>query len=230
MDEPVQIDHLIHHVTELHPQGDALVHLADAVTVSERIGDVTDQLVHHFVNAARAAGATWSEIGASMGVTRQAVQKRFVPRPTEPEALDAAVSGRSTPRAQAVVAAAQEEARALGHNYIGTEHLVLGLLSQPESLGAQVLAERVTPQALRAAMSEALGPPAGQLLDRAPYTPRAKRALELTVEAADRLRHDYIGTEHILLGVLAEGLGIGARVLGDLGVDQHAVEEWLAAR
>src|SRR4051794_23858585 len=132
MAEPVRIDDLIHHVTGLHPDGDPLVRLSDAVSVSERVGDVADQLVNHFVNAARDAGATWAEIGKSMGVTRQAVQKRFVPKPAELHPLDAASYSKFTPRAQAVVVAGQEEARAARHNYVGTEHLVLGLLSQPE--------------------------------------------------------------------------------------------------
>lgn len=230
MDEPVRLDDLINSVTGLHPDGDALTHLSEAIAMSEAIGDVADQLVEYFVDAARKAGATWAEIGAAMGVTRQAAQKRFVPKPADAGGLDPAAYDRFTPRARAVIAASQEEAHAAGHDYLGTEHIVLGLLRQPEGLAAKFLSEKMTPEQLRAAISEVLGPRGDTVPKQVSYTPRGKRSIELSIQEAQRLGHEYVGTEHLLLGVLAEQHGVGAKVLLGLGIELRGVEEWLASR
>ncbi|MEV6826019.1 Clp protease N-terminal domain-containing protein [Amycolatopsis sp. NPDC051102] len=230
MDEPVTIDDLVGRVKRMHADDDPLVHLADAIAVSERIGDVADQLVGYFVEAARTAGVTWADIGKTMGVSRQAVQKRFVPKTAPMVTLDAATFAGFTPRARAIIVAAEEEARTAGHDYLGTEHLVLGLLAQPEGLAAKFLSEKTTPEQLRTAMVQVFGPRVGEVPEQLPYTPRGKRAIELSVQEAQRLGHDYVGTEHILLGVLVERFGVGAQVLRELGVEQRDVEEWLAAR
>jgi hypothetical protein len=198
--------------------------------MSEFIGDVADQLVGHFVEAARRDGVIWAEIGGTLGVSRQAAHKRFVPRPPAAGAIEAAVYDRFTPRARAVMTASQEEARAAGHDYLGTEHIVLGLLSQPEGLAGKFLAEKTTPEQLRAAMQEVLGPPRDTLPENIPLTSRARRALLLSGQEAQRLGHDYVGTEHLLLGVLAEEHGVGGQVLIGLGVDRRGAEEWLVAR
>jgi ATP-dependent Clp protease ATP-binding subunit ClpA len=158
MEEPMRIDDLINRVTALHPDGAPLVHLSDAIAQSKLIEEMSDQLVEHFVDAARKAGATWAEIGGTMGITRQAVQKRFVPSPAGFSAPLAVATDRFTLRARAVIAASEEEARTARHNYVGTEHIVLGLLSQPEGLAAKALAEKTTPEQLRAAMTGAFGP------------------------------------------------------------------------
>ncbi|WP_322767458.1 Clp protease N-terminal domain-containing protein [Frankia sp. Cr1] len=230
MDEPVTLDGLVNHVTRLHPEGDALAHLSEAVGVSEQMGDVADQMVGHFVDAARKSGMTWAEIGRSMGVSRQAAQKRFIPRSAATGELDAAAYDRFSPRARAVIAASQEEARAAGHDYLGTEHIVLGLLSQPEGLAGKFLSEKTTPEQLRAAMSEVLGPRRENVPEYIPYTSRGKRSIELSVQEAQQLGHDYVGTEHLLLGVLADQHGVGTQVLLRLGVDQTGTKEWLAAQ
>jgi hypothetical protein len=227
MDEPMTLGDLVDMVTSRHPDGDALECLSEAVSVSEQIGGLADQLVGHFVDVARKAGLTWAEIGGVLGVTRQAAQKRFVPKVAALGTLDATVYDRFTPRARAVITASAEEARAAGHGYLGTEHIVLGLLSQPEGLAAKYLEQKTTPEQLRAAMGEALGPRSDTVPEDLPYTPRGKRAVELSVQEAQRLGHGYVGTEHLLLGVLAEGHGIGAKILLGLGVEQQGVEEYL---
>ena len=230
MDDPMTLGDLVDTVTNRHPDGDALARLSEAVTISEQIGEVADRLVGYFVDAARKAGATWAEIGSAMGVTRQAAQKRFVLKVGAMGTLDTEIFERFTPRARAVMTASEQEARAAGHEYLGTEHIVLALLSQPEGLAGKYLAERTTPEQLREAMSPVLGPRSDDPLpEQLPDTPRGKRAVELSVQEAERLGHDYVGTEHLLLGVLAEGLGVGAKVLLDLGIDKQGVEEWLAA-
>jgi hypothetical protein len=229
MDEPITLGDLVDKVTRRHPDGDALECLSEAVSMSEQIGGLADQLVGHFVDAARKAGLTWAEIGGVLGVTRQAAQKRFVLKAAALGTLDATVYDRFTPRALAVITASEQEARAAGHGYLGTEHIVLGLLSQPEGLAGKYLAGKTTPEQVRAAMAEVIGPQSDTLPEQLPYTPRGKRAVELSVREAQRLGHDYVGTEHLLLGVLTEGHGIGAKVLIDLGVEPHGVEEFLAA-
>jgi ATP-dependent Clp protease ATP-binding subunit ClpA len=122
---------------------------------------------------------------------------------------------RFTDRARTSVVLAQEEARLLGHEYIGTEHILLGLLREGEGVGAKVLvAMGVRLDTVRADVEEIIGrgaeaPPPGHI----PFTPRAKKVLELSLREALHLGHNYIGTEHILLGILREGEGVAAQVL-----------------
>ncbi len=209
-----------------------LQHLADAVALADRLGELADHLIGHFVDQARKAGATWTDIGQSMGVSKQAAQKRFVPKSADTRgSLDAGPFGRFTERARHVIVASQEEARAAGHDYLGTEHLVLGLLSEPDALAGRALAEQgITPEQIRAAMTVVLGPARDNVPEYIPYTPRAKKVLELTVREALRLGHNYVGTEHLVLGVLAEEEGVGAKTLVGLGLDRDKAEEWMLAQ
>ena len=126
---------------------------------------------------------------------------------------------RFTDQARRVVVLAQDEARMLGHNYIGTEHILLGLLSEGEGLAAQALrALEITLEAAREQVSE-IGEGTGQPADHIPFTPRTKKVLELSLREALHLGDNYIGTEHILLGLIREGDGVGAQVLVRLGAD-----------
>jgi ATP-dependent Clp protease ATP-binding subunit ClpC len=126
---------------------------------------------------------------------------------------------RFTERARRVVVLAQEEASALNHNHIGTEHLLLGLVRDGEGVAARALQElEISLDAVREQVEEIIGrgkhEPAGGHI---PFTPRAKKVLELSLREARQLGHDYIGTEHILLGIIREGDGVGAQVLVNLG-------------
>jgi hypothetical protein len=142
---------------------------------------------------------------------------------------------RFTDRARRVVVLAQEEARLLNHNYIGTEHILLGLIHEGEGVAAEAL-ERigVSLEAVRGEVERIIGrgldPPAGHI----PFTPRAKKVLELSLREALQLGDDYIGSEHILLGLLREGDGVAAQVLTRLGADlgrvRQQVTEILAVR
>ncbi|WP_444950175.1 Clp protease N-terminal domain-containing protein [Micromonospora ureilytica] len=223
----VKLDDLIQAIKKAHT--DALDQLTDAVIAGDHLGEVADHLIGHFVDQARRSGASWTDIGRSMGVTKQAAQKRFVPKATDAAALDPnAGFGRFTPRARNVVMASQEEARANGNAEIGPGHLVLGLLAEPEGLAARVIAGRgATAEAVREAVGAVLPPRAEQVPDLIPYDARAKKALELTFREALRLGHNYIGTEHILLALLEQEDGAG--VLTNLGLDKAAVEGDLAA-
>jgi|HubBroStandDraft_2_1064218.scaffolds.fasta_scaffold119294_2 ATP-dependent Clp protease ATP-binding subunit ClpC len=127
---------------------------------------------------------------------------------------------RFTERARRVIVLAQEEARALEHNYIGTEHLLLGLLADGEGIGAQALqAMGLSLEETRGRVLEMVRPGKKPLLGHIPFTPRAKKSLELSLREALQLGDNYIGTEHILLGMLREGSGVAAQVLNQLGVD-----------
>src|ERR1700733_11787683 len=122
---------------------------------------------------------------------------------------------RFTNRARHVVVLSQEEARRLNHNYIGTEHILLGLLGKPESVAGQVLASfGLTRDGVRVEVEQAIGlgknAPSGHI----PFTPRAKKTLELSLREALAIKHNYIGTEHILLGLIKEGDAVADQILG----------------
>ena len=129
-----------------------------------------------------------------------------------------------TDRARRVVVLAQEEARMLNHNYIGTEHILLGLIHEGEGVAAEALnGVGISLDEVRQQVEEMVGPgrisPSGQI----PFTPRAKMVLELSLRESLHMSHNYIGTEHILLGLLREGKGVAAKVLVKLGADLNRV-------
>jgi hypothetical protein len=131
---------------------------------------------------------------------------------------------RFTDRARTVVVLAQEEARTLGHGHIGTEHLLLGLIAEPTGVASVSLDELgYSLDGIRAAVGAALGHSTATSPGRIPFAPRAKKVLELSLREALQLGHNYIGTEHILLGLLAEGEGLGAQILAAGGPGLDAV-------
>jgi ATP-dependent Clp protease ATP-binding subunit ClpC len=135
-----------------------------------------------------------------------------------------------TERARRVVVLAQEEARMLNHDYIGTEHILLGLIHEGEGAAAKALnGIGISLEQVRQQVEEIIGSgrisPSGQI----PFTPRAKKVLELSYREALHLRHSYIGTEHILLGLLREGDGVAAQVLVKLGADLDRVRQQVIA-
>ncbi|MFC6067226.1 Clp protease N-terminal domain-containing protein [Streptomyces ochraceiscleroticus] len=223
---PVRLDDLIDAIKKVHT--DALDQLTDAVLAADHLGDVADHLIGHFVDQARRSGASWTDIGKSMGVTKQAAQKRFVPKGPATSDLDPNEGfGRFTPRARNVVVTSQNETKAAGHTEIRTGHLILGLLAEPEGLAMKAIAAQgTTPEALREAVTAAL-PPAtgGDVPALIPFDAAAKKALELTFREALRLGHNYIGTEHVLLALLEQEDGEG--VLTGLGITKEATEEWV---
>jgi ATP-dependent Clp protease ATP-binding subunit ClpA len=133
---------------------------------------------------------------------------------------------RFTDRARRVVVLAQDEARTLAHNYIGTEHLLLGLIHEGEGVAARALESLgISLAAVRQQVEEIIGHGQGQQQGHIPFTPRAKKVLELSLREAQQLGHTYIGTEHILLGLIREGEGVAAQVLVKLGADLNRVRE-----
>jgi ATP-dependent Clp protease ATP-binding subunit ClpA len=133
---------------------------------------------------------------------------------------------RYTDRARRVVVLAQEEARRLNHNYIGTEHILLGLIHEGEGVAARALESLgIGLQAVRQQVEEIIGPGQQPLSGHYPFTPRVNKALELASREALQLGHNYIGTEHILLGLIREGEGVAAQVLAKLGADLNRVRQ-----
>lgn len=133
---------------------------------------------------------------------------------------------RFTERARNVLRLAQIEAQGLGHNYLGTEHLLLGLLAEREGLAARILTELgVEQDKLRSAVETIVGRGTGQVHGEMGLTPRAKKVIELAVDEAQRLRHDYVGTEHLLLGIMREGEGVACGVLESQGVSLTRVRD-----
>jgi hypothetical protein len=220
---PIRLDDLIDAIKKT--DDDSLQQLSSAVVAGEHLGEVADHLIGHFVDQARRNGASWAEIGRSMGVTKQAVQKRFVPK--DQGELDPGQGfSRFTPRARSVVMAAHNEATSAGNREIVPGHLVLGLLAEPEGLAVLIL------QKLGAGVEDVRG--AVVLPDRVegaptlvPYGTEARKALELTYREALRLGHNYIGTEHVLLALLEQEDGTGP--LAGLGVTKPTVEGEVAS-
>lgn len=133
---------------------------------------------------------------------------------------------RFTERARKVVVRAQDEARFLKQNYIGTEHILLGLIDEKEGIAARVFYElNITFENIRSAVKEVVTEGTSESYEHIPFTPRAKKVLELSLREALQMGHNYIGTEHILLGLLREGEGVAARVLNSMGITLDNVKE-----
>ncbi len=223
---PVRLDDLIDVITRVHDQ--PLDQLTDAVLAAEALGEVADHLIGHFVDQARRSGASWTDIGKCMGVTKQAAQKRFVPKsPTDAEAMDPnAGFQRFTPRARAAIVEAQNRAHTARNTEISPAHLVLGLIADPTSLASRLLADQgLDAEAVENAIT--LPAPADTVPALIPFDARARKALELTFRQALRLGHNYIGTEHLLLALYNDEHDDD--VLHRLGVDIDRFERELRA-
>jgi ATP-dependent Clp protease ATP-binding subunit ClpA len=221
---PVRLDEMINAIKRVHPE--VLDQLADAVLAAEHLGEIADHLIGHFVDQARRSGASWTDIGKSMGVTKQAAQKRFVPR-AEATALDPEQGfERFTPRARNAVVAAQNAAHEAANSEITPDHLLLGVLGDPAAL-ATVLLDRQQVDAKAVSAAIKLPPGGREPAELIPFSGPARKALELTFREALRLGHNYIGTEHLLLALLELEGGDGP--LHRSGIDKERVESDLIA-
>jgi hypothetical protein len=229
-DFPVPLDHLIAYVKVLHPDGGALERLGDAVLVAERLDEQSDALIGHFVDQARVSGASWSQIGASMGVSKQAAQQRFVTR--DELVPEGKLFSRFTPRSRIALAAAGELATSAGRDAVDRAHLAAGLLAAPDGIAEKAVHRLgVTDERYYAALGT--GPAAGGsdpdpgAMRELRFTEGAKAVLRAALKAALRLGHNYIGTEHLLLGVVAADDELAER-LAALGLDAELVERAVA--
>ena len=209
------------------PDDEPLGRLSTAAALMREVGDTADAALGYFVDQARRSGRSWSEIGDALGVSKQAAQQRHGLRlggiPVTFE--------RFTERAKSVVAASEAAARDLGHGYIGTEHLLLAQYAEPDGLGAQALVEAGLPaEAVRSSIVDRVGEGPGTGDERPPFTPRAVEALKEALAVALELGHNYIGTEHLLLGVSRIEAGLAAIILREGGVDDDALRTKLMAK
>jgi Clp amino terminal domain, pathogenicity island component len=229
---PVRLDNLIAYVRSLHPDGGPLDHLVDAVVAANRLEEQADALIGYFVDQARASGASWSEIGASMGVSKQAVQKRFVMKDDDLVPQGKAFS-RFAPRARGAVAAAGQLAASAGQEEVDVPYLAAGLLAEPDGLAARAIHTLgVTDEAVYRAVGA--GPARGDGYDLNPaalrelrFSEAARQVLRQALKAALRLGHNYIGTEHLLLGVVTAA-GPVADSLAAAGLTPGLVEKAVA--
>jgi ATP-dependent Clp protease ATP-binding subunit ClpA len=226
---PVSLDDLITYVKTLTPEGGPLDNLSDAVSVGAGLDEKSDALIGHFVDAARRSGASWSQIGTSMGVTKQAAQKRFVAQ------WESAEFSRFTQRLRNVLAAAGRIAAASGAGAIDATHLAAGLLSEPDGLAAKLIhGAGLTDEQVLAALD--IGPAAAavgggreagpEALRQLRFTEAGRAALRGVLKQALRLGHNYLGTEHLLLGILLARGDAGQRLAG-LGLTAGLAEREL---
>jgi ATP-dependent Clp protease ATP-binding subunit ClpA len=230
---PIPLDNLITYVKTLHPDGRPLDNLSDAVAVSARLDEQSDALIGYFVDQARRSGASWSEIGTSMGVSKQAAQKRFVPRLNADELVpEGQLFSRFTPRSRSTLAAAAQVAAGAGTGAIEDSHMVVGLLAEPDGIAAKILHDHgLSDEQICAAFGLQ---PAGGGRDSDPaalrtlqFADSGKAVLTGTLKSVLRLGHNYVGTEHLLIGVLMAD-GDAARTLAGLGVTVELTEAALA--
>jgi ATP-dependent Clp protease ATP-binding subunit ClpA len=220
---PVSLDELIAYVKTMNPRGGPLGNLSDAVSVGGDLDEKSDALIGHFVDQARRSGASWSQIGASMGVSKQAAQKRFVTQ------WESAEFSRFTQRSRNVLAAAARIAAGAGAEATGDAHLAAGLLSEPDGLAAKAIhgAGLADDRVLAALHLEPAAGGAGgagdEALRRLRFTEAGRAALRGALKEAIRLGHNYIGTEHLLLGILF-ARGDAGQCLGGLGVTAGLAE------
>lgn len=224
----IRLDDLIAAIRKVHD--DELDQLSSAMVAAEHLGDVADHLIGHFVDQARRSGASWTDIGRAMGVTKQAARKRFQPKGPEDGAdLDASQGfARYTDEAKAVVVAAHQAALDADSGEVGAPHLVLGLLAAPGSAAAAaVVAAGASLEGLRQAGTAALPPAVDEPPSLVPYDAAARKALEVAFREALRLGDDDVDVEHVLLALLETEPEGG--LLARLGLDKAAVEGHLLA-
>jgi hypothetical protein len=222
--QPLEIEQLVDLVEDNAADGTRLDHLTEAVRVADGLNVMADQLIGHFVDRARDTGASWAEIGSALGVSKQAVQKRFVAKraPRESKGLFT----RFDDDARSVALDAMEQAREAGHDRIQTGHIVLALIEPPQGLPAMTIeSQGVSLEQVRESMRVILGPAQGTVSGHLPFAADAKKVLELALREAIRTRSRVIRPEHILLGVLRDQKSPAVVCLAGLGVDRRKIEK-----
>lgn len=225
-DEPPTSEQLAALVHARTPHGSADARLRAAIALGHELAESGDALVGRFVAEARAAGMSWSEVGGLFGTSKQAAQKRYGPAEAEPGGWP----GRWTPAARVALDHAGEQARELGHNFVGSEHLLLGLLAVREGIAAHVLADLGITR--HSVLSEGClgGPSEPRPYDCLGVMPRLKQALEHAARIAGTLGHRIANTEHLLAGILAVPDALAVEILNRHGVSADDARAALAQR
>jgi hypothetical protein len=197
------------------PGQDELAQLSQASQTVADLEKTSDALLGHFVDQCRRSGHSWSEISGALGVSKQAAHKRF--------SLDLQSFERFTDRARNVLVQSEEEAHRLGHGFVGTEHLLLALFESPDGLAAQLLGEAgITRPIVEAQVVALIKPGTASEERKLPFTPRAKAVVRNAMHEALQLGHNYVGTEHLLLGLFTDEDAVAAKVLVELGASLDA--------
>ncbi|ADB31563.1 Clp domain protein [Kribbella flavida DSM 17836] len=207
---------------------DVLAQLATASSTITDLNATSDAALGYFVDRARGAGKSWVEISAVLGVSKQAAHKRFAD--AWPGKLDLE---RFTLRTKVVIQAASGIARERGQSFVGTEHLLLGLFTEPQSVATLLMTEAgLTEHDVLAAIDAEVPPSAGGepgATKELPMTPRASHVIGQAAEQALLLGHNYIGTEHLLLAFYQYPDGVAAKVLIQLGLTEQAARDGVRA-
>jgi hypothetical protein len=234
-----ELNDLVETVGDRCPSGTELDRLRAASEVAREVGRLGEDLVTHYVDEARASGASWSDIGDVLGVTRQGAHQRHHDR-ERPERWWRFDGGRFTQRARSAVRAAIDEAREADNAFVGTEHILLGILDVPGNLAITVIeGAGITTKGLRDVVTSRVLPPetepppgtrggrgrrrghGGPPRRRIPFTPQGRRVFDVSVGEALALGHNYIGCEHLLLAVaVTDGIAAEALKAVDLDVDR----------
>ncbi|MFF1920073.1 Clp protease N-terminal domain-containing protein [Streptomyces sp. NPDC058221] len=213
----ISLADLIARLDEELTGADELARISEARLRAQTLSDLGDQLIDHYVSQAKQTGASWTEIGDAIGVSKQAAQQRHAPGPFE----------RYTNLNRHIIVLAQEAARTHKHGFIGTEHILLGLLGEPQGLAYEVLTAKAgSEQRIRDAVEEAM-PPAGEkaLRGHIAFRPESKEAIEQARRASNDLGHDWVGTEHTLLGLIRAEESPAAQILRTLGFTPDELRE-----
>jgi predicted transcriptional regulator len=196
-----------------------LMQLEAASRRAAELDELGDALLNHFVDRSRRSGYTWAEIGRHLGVTRQAAQKRFVDSVGGSITLEPFTS-----RAREALDRAEGVASSLNHNYVGTEHQLLALFDIEDGLAAKALAKlSITRKAVEKGIIDRVGKGTEEVADSQPFTPRARKVLEEAINASVDLGHNYVGTEHLLLGLYRGQEGLAKQILEQLGAKPDMV-------
>ena len=219
---------LINAVVSEAPDDQPLTRLRTAAALARSVNEITDAALGYFVDQARRAGHSWSEIGESLGVSKQAAQQRQSARGGI--VMPPVTFERFTERARNVLSRSETVARDLGHDYIGTEHVLLSQFSEPEGLAAVILTESgLSADAARDAVLKEVGRGTGSSEGKLAFVPEAIAGLSAALTSALELGHNYIGTEHMLVGI-TKTESAGARVLRSRGLDDETVVAKLKAK
>ncbi|TQF01683.1 hypothetical protein E6W39_04750 [Kitasatospora acidiphila] len=213
----INLADLIARLDEELPDANELARISEARLRAQTLSDLGDQLIDHYVTKAKQTGASWTEIGDAIGVSKQAAQQRHTPAAFE----------RFTDLNRHSIVLAQEAARTHKHDFIGTEHMLLGLLREPRGLAYQVLVAKAgSEQRVRDAIEEAL-PPAGEkaLRGHIAFRPESKEAITQARRSSVDLGHDWVGTEHTLLGLIRTEESPAAQILRNLGFTSDELHE-----
>ncbi|GAA4991705.1 Clp protease N-terminal domain-containing protein [Yinghuangia aomiensis] len=217
----INLADLIAHLDEELPDADELSRIGEARLRAQTLADLGDQLIDHYVSKAKRNGASWTEIGDAIGVSKQAAQQRHAPNP---------FAG-FTDLGRHSIVLAQEAARTYKHAFIGTEHMLLGVLGETRGPAYEVLVAKAgSEQSVRDAVRDVM-PPTGEkaLRGHIAFRPESKDAIEQARRASADLGHDWVGTEHLLLGLVRVEDSPAAQILRSLGFTSESLHETVKA-